>query len=118
MQRVRRVAVPVVVVLVLAAAVSLLLSRHLYKEWPWSSYPNPLHWCGRDYTPERVETRAEILRQHSGPFQKAGDLPGWLNRGDVWTIEPGSSCGAAASLGYWVKLSDDRFELMSLEGSP
>jgi hypothetical protein len=104
--------------LLVVAGVVLLWSWHAYKQWPWSSDPSPLHWCGRDYSPQGAQTRATIVRHESGTFHKAGDLPGRLNHGEVWTTDPGNGCGAVVPVGFWVKVSDDRFEEMVLEGSP
>lgn len=114
---VRRVSGLLALVLLSAAAVIVLWSRHVYKQWPWSSYPNPLHRCGRDYTPEGAQTLTQIRRLGSRDFHKASDLPGWLNHGEVWTIAQGADC-LSTPLAYWVRLGDDRFEFMSLEGSP
>lgn len=117
-QRLWRVSRLAVLLLVAATACILLWSRHVYKQWPWSSYPDPLHWCGRDYAPQGAQTRAQIPRLPSGHLHKAGDLPGWLNHGEVWTTDPGNGCAVVVPVTFWVKLSHDRFEMMSLEGSP
>jgi hypothetical protein len=118
-QRLWRISWLAIPLLVACAAVVLLWSRHVYKQWPWSSYPDPLRWCGRDYAPQGSQTRAEVLRaQPHADFHKAGNVPGWLNQGEVWTTDPGNGCADVVPVGFWVKLSDDRFEVMVIEGSP
>ena len=42
-------AIAAAALLVLGGA--LLVYNHAYRAWPWSTYPNPLQACGRDFQP-------------------------------------------------------------------
>lgn len=116
MRAAMRAMVGLVVVSILAAG-AVLWSRGHYHQWPWSSYPNPLSWCGRDWIPTGVETRGQILSKND-KFHRAGDLPGWLNRGSVWTgLAHGGVGGTSCAISeVWVRLGADRFEAMNLSG--
>jgi hypothetical protein len=112
----------VVALLLVTAAVVLGWSRMQYKEWPWSSYPNPLHYCGNDYVPSASHTKEQILASGVSEFSRDGDVPGWLNHGHVWTgVLPGDPSKAERGAGrcgstVWVRIGTDRFEEMRQEG--
>ena len=107
--------VTALLVVVLVAAVWVVQSRYEYKQWPWSKYPDPLTWCGRQWEPGGVQTRASIERTFHD-FHRAGDLPGILNRGAVW-INRSPGAHLRCQIGVWVQISSTRFEDMELEGS-
>ena len=107
----------IVVVLALAVGAYLMWWNHRYNEYPWSSYPSSLSWCGRDWQAAGAQTRADIF-QNDDDFRQAGDLPGWLNHGQIWTSRengavPFTRCRISD---VWVRIGSDRFELMALEG--
>jgi hypothetical protein len=114
----------VTALLLVIAAVVVGWSRMQYKEWPWSAYPNPLHYCNDDYVPSGSHTKGQILASGVTEFSRDGDVPGWLNHGQVWTgVLPGEPSKAERGVGHcgarvWVRTGTDRFEEMRLEGGP
>jgi hypothetical protein len=110
--------------LLVVAVVLVAWSRMQYKEWPWSAYPNPLHYCGHDYVPSGSQTEGQILASGVTDFARDGNVPGWLNHGRVWTGvlrgEPTKADRGARNCGaiVWVHTGTARFQAMRLEGGP
>ena len=70
---------------VLLAGIALIVSYGAYKEWPWSTYPSRLYACDRDFQAGGPpQTRAQIARTDASPLVRIGDVPGWLNSGELW----------------------------------
>ncbi len=115
--------VAIVAVALLVVGGALVVYNHVYRAWPWSTYPNPLQACGRDFQAAGPNvSRAEITRQ-GDHLVRHGDAPGILNTSPVWTTNaedgtrlqllPGG-CDAV----MWVQGGPDTFRPYSLEGGP
>ena len=105
--------------LVALAAIAGLWSRYTYKQWPWSDYPNPLHYCNADFVPSGTQSRQQITS--SGQyldFHRSGDLPGVLNRGQIWIARErgASAAGGCRADRVWVRIGTNSYEQMDQEG--
>lgn len=98
-------------VALLAFLVAAVISYGEYQEWPWSTYPTFLQYCGRQFQPAGGEvTRADL----PAGVHKIDDLPGWLNSGEIWNDEP---CRHPDNLdGVWVRGDNGRFKGYGLIG--
>lgn len=99
----------------LVVAGMLVWSRLDTHQWPWSTYPNPLHYCGRDFMPDGSPTKAQIITADGSHFHVVGSVPGWLNPGQVWADRPGAACGHKP-FEFWISVGGGRYEAFTLEG--
>ncbi len=115
-RRIGVVAGAVAVVVVSVCVVISVVSFAVWREWPWSSYPSQLHYCGRDYLgPGVANSPSEVAARGA---HKVGDVPNWFNGGEVWAVyAPGQaveSCGTEV----WVRSTSGGFRAYGLSGGP
>jgi hypothetical protein len=115
-------AISIALVALLVVGGSLVLYDHVYRAWPWSTYPNPLHVCGRDFQPAGPSvTRAQITRG-GDHLVRHGDVPGIFNTSAVWTTDAERGVRLQMLPGgcnqMWVQGGPGEYRPYSLEGGP
>lgn len=109
----------VAIAVLILAGIALIGNYGAYHEWPWSTYPSRLSVCGRDFQPEgRPQTRAQIARTDPSPLARIGDVPGWLNSGELWAHANEPPFTGICRVVMFVRGGPDQFKVYALEGGP
>lgn len=107
------------VVAALAVIVTLLVSYLAYDEWPWSTYPSQLNACGRNFqSAGPPQTRAQIFADQRDDIVRIGDVPGWLNHGQLWALSGDEPFSERCRVVMYVRGGPDAFKPYDLVGGP
>lgn len=116
----RKLLVTIAALVLVVAAGALLMYRSADHEWPWSTDPNVLHACGRDFVPlGEPATRAGWVARGAVLVRVPGDVQGMFNHGALWATDstPGRLPGGC-QMEIWVQSGADEFKQYELSGGP
>ena len=75
------------IALVVAAAMVTAGYRTHYGTWPWSTFPDQLRVCGRQFNPQGPGTTKTQLTSEGYHLVRHGSTPAWFHRHELWTFD-------------------------------